>query len=88
MYMLYWYKPITTSLKLAQTHILLSRIFSDFICNNQALWCNKWLWSWTWSWNLAVSDVCENYWCMTNGSKFEPREQMNRALKPGGVKSA
>jgi len=22
---------------------------------------------------------------MTNGSKFEPREQMNRALKPRGV---
>jgi len=24
---------------------------------------------------------------MTNGSKFEPREQMNRALKPGDVKA-
>jgi len=23
---------------------------------------------------------------MTNGSKFEPREQINRALKLGGVK--
>jgi len=23
---------------------------------------------------------------MTNGSKFEPREEINRALKPGGVK--
>jgi len=23
---------------------------------------------------------------MTNGSKFESREQMNRALKPGGVR--
>jgi len=23
---------------------------------------------------------------MTNGSKFEPREQMNRALKPRGVR--
>jgi len=23
---------------------------------------------------------------MTNGLKFEPREQMNRVLKPGGVR--
>jgi len=23
---------------------------------------------------------------MTNGSKFEPRKQMNRVLKPGGVR--
>jgi len=23
---------------------------------------------------------------MTNGSKFKPREQMNRVLKPGGVR--
>jgi len=36
---------------------------------------------WIFATSMIIIDTC-----MTNGSKFEPREQMNRALKPGIVR--
>jgi len=65
---------ITTSLDwLAQTNFLLHRIFSKSICDDKALWCNDW--------RVEIVHFCDN-WCMTNGSKLEPRKQTNKALKP------